>query len=325
MAIYSKKNQYMGVNAHANSWLQNTSGEWSPFHHDHITDLTRALNAMLPAGYEARSERSLQIKEVYPDDPTQNRRRYPEPDVSIFDMVRSQPRSDTPSPAYAPSLVFPLTDIIERDEETLAATIIYEIDESSELGRPITRIELLSPTNKSAGEGFKQYIDKRDATLYSGMPLIEIDYLHQQPPVINRMGRYPQNLNAHPYLIIVSDPRPSIGEGKGYLYAFNVDDPIPLIDIPLDHGEVVAGFDLGAVYNTTFRQSRTLIRVTDYEAPPLNLDSYSTDDQARIRDRQCMVKAMRESGHDLNVEGPFPIDAESIAACAALPASPKIE
>ncbi len=66
MPIQLAENQYRGVNAHLNSILQNTPGEWESFHASHIVDITRALNKRLPAGYEARVEKSLQIRELRP-------------------------------------------------------------------------------------------------------------------------------------------------------------------------------------------------------------------------------------------------------------------
>ena len=101
MAIRSKKNQYPGINAHANSWMQNRSGEWGSFHHDHITDITRALNQVLPAGYEARSERSLQIQEIISnrqDNTVRERNRYPSPDSTAFDHDRTRKASTKRSP-----------------------------------------------------------------------------------------------------------------------------------------------------------------------------------------------------------------------------------
>lgn len=60
MAINLRENQYRGVNAHLHSYLQQM-GEWESFHSEHITHLREALQAILPAGYRARTERSLQL------------------------------------------------------------------------------------------------------------------------------------------------------------------------------------------------------------------------------------------------------------------------
>jgi hypothetical protein len=61
-AIRALKNQYLGINAHLHSLLQN-EGEWNSFHGLHIADLTTTLQAqLLPMGYEANLKRSLQIR-----------------------------------------------------------------------------------------------------------------------------------------------------------------------------------------------------------------------------------------------------------------------
>ncbi|HLA44580.1 MAG TPA: hypothetical protein VJZ27_14140, partial [Aggregatilineales bacterium] len=61
MVIHSRKNQYRGVNAHHLSIFQNEAGDWESFHSDHITHIREHLRDTLPAGYIARTERSIQI------------------------------------------------------------------------------------------------------------------------------------------------------------------------------------------------------------------------------------------------------------------------
>src|SRR5260370_25587341 len=86
MPLTAKKNQYLGINAHANSWLQNAH-KWRSFHANHITDLTRALNGVLLPEYVAVTEESLQIDATSHDGnaPDQSGS-FPRPDVTIFDQ-----------------------------------------------------------------------------------------------------------------------------------------------------------------------------------------------------------------------------------------------
>ena len=58
------KNQYHGVNAHLHSHWQNDGG-WDGFHTNHIADLMRLMRIQLmPLGYVAEIEQSLQIRHV---------------------------------------------------------------------------------------------------------------------------------------------------------------------------------------------------------------------------------------------------------------------
>ena len=78
-----------------------------------------------------------------------------------------------------------------EEEETLTGLVIYQAGEGSVLGRPITRIELLSPANKPPGSHHEQYMVKRLETLKSGLRLVELDYLHESHPVIQALPSYP--------------------------------------------------------------------------------------------------------------------------------------
>lgn len=177
MAIRSRRNQYLGINAHANDLMndlmQVASAEWMSFHHDHITDITRALNKVLPPGYEARSERSLQIREVQPERKT-TRKHAPQPDITAYE-VEASPEPATMGPQSAATLVAKLVATMDISEDDLGAVVIYQVEQDDQFGRSVTRIELLSPTNKPPADGYRQYRDKRTIALRSGMPLVEFD------------------------------------------------------------------------------------------------------------------------------------------------------
>ncbi len=279
MALQSHANLYPGINAHLNSLIQNEEGEWESFHGTLIVDLTRALNRVLPDGYEARSERSLQIREGAH---AQERIRRPRPDVTVFapSAVRQAGR---PAAGSAPAL--PVLETLDVDPEAfLAAVIIYEVRASEKFGRPVTRVELLSPTNKPQGAGYPDYREKRSAAVAAGLPLVEIDLLHESDPVVMRLPSYRLGQpNASAYTVVVSDPRPSLHEGLAYIHAFNPGEACPLFDVPLAGADVLRGFDLLPAYNMTFEQSRTYPRLVDYSVEPVRFHTYSPEDQGRIR------------------------------------------
>ncbi len=281
MPIHLTSNPYAGVNAHANSGMQNKAGNWgrsASYHFEHLLDIRRALNAVLPPGYEAHSEVSLQMWQMSAEDDTSLREgsNQPQPDMDTLEEVDML-------------VVDPLYDSMDWPDLNMGAVIIYKVEPDSELGRPVTRIELLLPINKPQGFYYSQYRDKRNIALMSGLPLIEIDYLHEQPPVYKKVPSYPNAPKSFAYSIAVSDPRPSVHEGRFIIYGFGVDKPIPRFNIPLDGANQVIGFALGPVYNQTFDSSVTLHRVIDYAEPPERMETYSAADQVRIQARMRVV------------------------------------
>jgi hypothetical protein len=303
MPIYASKNQYRGVNAHLNSFIQNVSGEWESSHSAHVAILAFNLDASLPRGYYARIEKALQIREESSE--VSHR---PRPDISVFARLPVGPVA-VAEIATPPTTTMPLVNTVDfAEEEYLNAVVVYQATEEKLLGRVVTRIELLSPTNKPSGRGYWQYRDKRKANLHSGVPLIEIDYLHQSHSVIGNLPSYPDGeKGAFPYTVTVSDPRPSFDQGVSKTYACGVDEPLPTIEVPLA-GEDRLPFNLGKVYNETFERTRFYQSVVDYAEKPLAFDTYSPADQEHILKRMAFLAEAVQKGLDLE-QGPFPIQA----------------
>ena len=295
MPIQSPKNQYLGVNAHLNSYLQNTAGEWASFHAAHIVDLARALSQQLPHGYFARIEKSLQIRES-----SALRTQRPRPDVTVFARppVGQIGVLRTATPPTTTARVIDTTDL--TDDDYLSGVVIYT-NKDDQLGRPVTRLELLSPTNKPPGEGYWFYREKRYAALRSGVPLIEIDYLHETASPLHNIPDYPAAEDgSSPYNIAISDPRPSFEKGPASLYLFGIDNPIPTIPVPLA-GDTRLIFDLQAVYDWTFGQTPFYHSIVDYAKEPLAFTTYHPTDQERIRRRMAWL-----AQPDLDLaQGPF--------------------
>lgn len=282
MPITSNKNLYPGVNAHLNSFLQQEGGGWESFHKDHITYLREALDEHLPPGYFTFSEKSLQIGEFDPGSGREARSKLV-PDVTVYRTPKITTRAHVGTvEVSSPTLTFPLPSVLD-DEQELSGLVIYQAGEGSLLGRPVTRVEILSPANKPTGSYYRIYREKQFETLKSGLRLVEIDYLHQTPPVDPRLPSYiHQDKNAFPYMICVSDPRPTFEQGTLSLYGFLVDSVIGVISIPLAGADVVL-VDFGRVYNRTFESWRFAEAIVDYEQDPVNFDRYTPEDQAKIR------------------------------------------
>lgn len=289
MPLHARINQYVGVNAHLQSAFQSRGG-WSSFHNNYIRDLAVAIDTQLPQGYLVDVEQSLQIREYHPD--TGERLRRPQLDITIFDESQGTPRQGMPvlegvSPATLTRPV--LQTIVINADVYYPSLVIYRQEPDSDFGEAVTRIELLSPSNKQ-GNGEVQYREKRIATLRSGVQLVEIDLLHETPSPVLGLAAYPQGDNAFPYTIIISNPRPSIEEGFADIYGFRVEEPMPIIPIPLNDNEAIA-LDPGAAYNATFRSLAAYSRRVDYEQLPDHFDSYHAIDQEQIQARMQTVQS----------------------------------
>lgn len=308
------RNQYLGINAHLHSHWQ-AGGEWHEFHTAYIVDLTRTLKrALRPLGYTAGIESSLQIRRM---DEFDSR---PESDIGIYDLnpvSAGQPPiqqrgSVITSAAYDVVLDLPELLVSEEEPAEYRAIAIYEARSNRNRGEPVAWIEILSPANKPGGRHDVEYLEKRDKLFDSALVFVEIDFLHESPPTFRTIPTYyaPKQKpifdpNAHPYRIIVIDPRPIFTQGKAHLYHFDVEMLIPEITIPLS-GEDQVVVDLQSPYNRTLEETFFTSDFVDYARFPTNFDHYSPADQQRIAARMVAVLKAAKEGKDLE-SGPFPL------------------
>jgi hypothetical protein len=284
MAIHSAKNLYPGINPHLNSALQRRGGDWKSFHAYHIIHLAEYLNDVLPPGYLAKPERSLQIS-VYeplsfsPDEEIRTRT----PDVVITRRSTAQESAASLLEPDAPTLILPISPLVDEEDELMAVVIYHD-------RKPITHLELLSPANKPDGGHFNDYWRNRFEVFSAGLRLVEIDYLHEYHPINEDIPSYKaRQSNAFPYHILVTDPRPSVSKGFTLVYSKGVIDRLPSIDIPLEDKDTVK-LDFNEVYQHTFSQ-RPFREEVDYTQEPIHFASYSENDQQAIREHMTQIAA----------------------------------
>jgi hypothetical protein len=119
----------------------------------------------------------------------------------------------------------------------------------------VTVIEVLSPTNKRAGEGRSLYEAKRIKILTSMTNLVEIDLLRSGKPMMVQGAPQSQ------YRILVSraSDRPDAD-----LFAFDIQEVIPHFPVPL-RGEIPEPtVDLQTILNDTYQRGR-LDLLIDYQ------------------------------------------------------------
>jgi Protein of unknown function (DUF4058) len=136
-------------------------------------------------------------------------------------------------------------------------------------GEVITAIEVLSPTNKRAGKGREAYITKREEILSSSTHLVEIDLLREGVPM-----PIVENLPRSHYRILVSrsEQRP-----RGNLYAFNLQQPIPSITLPLRPTDVAPNLALQDLLTAIYAEARYDLAI-DYQQEPI--PALSGDDRS---------------------------------------------
>lgn len=287
MAIYADTNLFPGVNPHLNSYLQlSKEGMWESFHVMWIARLCALLDQILPPGYyDALAEKSLQIGEYESQLIADVRTSSAKSDVAIYQTPRIPPivGSAQSIQAATPTYSLPLSSFEIDDEDTASSVVIYEVRAEDGRTQPITRIELLSPSNKPGRSYYERYMRKRGEILQAGLRLVEIDFLHHTRPILDSLPSYrDQEVGASPYVILVSDPRPSFQKGGTAVYLFGALDRIPIIRVPLERTDTV-DVDFGSVYNEAVSGSRRFRTLVDYASDPPALDRFSAADQQALR------------------------------------------
>ncbi len=300
-AIRSNINPYRGVNPHIDSRVS-----WKEFHARHIASLDVMLGDFLePLGYYVvRETGDIQVRKYGALFQPASRARSLGPDISIRRQREAQMTASqvTHAPAARPgAITIPIMDLFSLDEEEyIEALSIYRL-ESNPDGLPAAWIELLSPANKPGGSRHQKYYDKRFMLIDAGVPLVEIDYLHDRSSDQKGLVQYPE-AGAFPFNIYVYEMRL---EGKTFdetvvLYPFAVEQPIPEIFIPFRRGEAISGvtFDFDAAYADTIHHHYR--RRLDYSTLPDTFDTFREDDQRAIQARLYTIRIAAAQGLDLN-------------------------
>jgi hypothetical protein len=282
MPIKVSKNLYRGVNPHLNSFLQTPGTEEFPagyrsFHTVFIAQMVFHFNGRLPDHYVARAEESFRV--IGTDDSGKRFRHNPRPDVAIKSRGSGLAFAGQGA-AIQPTWEAKVIDTIDPLDSINAVTI-HDVSTN----QIVTCIELLSPANKLHGSYYSVYRARRSEYIYSQIPLVEIDFLHETEAIVPLHPIYPDDANSFPYYVAITDSRPKID--KASVYGFAVNDPIPTLPIPLLDDEVVLA-DFNEIYQTVFEGAR-LSEDIDYTQLPERFETYNADDQARIKARMAEI------------------------------------
>lgn len=221
---------------------------WPDFHDSFITFLRGALQPLLRPKYAALMQDRLYVMEseraIYPDIGV-IRTRSPIGKSSTTAVLEP----DTPA-------MFDLSDEEIREP-------YIQIIEPTAGNRVITTIEVLSPTNKTAGHGLDAYARKRQELWGSGVNLVEIDLLRAGEKTVRVPQRRLDPLRPWHYVVAITRRKPFREE----VYAIKLDARLPRIGVPLAPEDKDAVVDLQAVITRCWDEGPypELLR---YDEPP---------------------------------------------------------
>lgn len=174
------------------------------------------------------------------------------PDVATIREVRepAEPYA-APSQGQLRTVQVPILDVVEEGYLEVRDVVSGEV---------VTAVELLSPTNKRAGEGRRQYETKRLTILGSLTHLVEIDLIRAYEPMLV----YGDGHHSH-YRILVSR---SQRRPRADLFTFNVQDPIPAFKLPLRRGDEEPTVDMGELLGELYDRAGYDLSV-DYRLDPV--------------------------------------------------------
>jgi hypothetical protein len=223
---------------------------WPNFHHRLITAIAIHLGPQLRPKYRVVVEEAM-YQTATPDSILVGI-----PDVAVQKAVRAR-QGDEIAAAGRVAIAQPVE--VELPMPTVIRQGYLEIRDVA-TSEVVTVLEVLSPTNKRPGEGRLTYIAKRQTILASATNFVEIDLLRQWTPLLEA----PEAIAAH-YRILVSasDQRP-----RASLYAFNLQDPIPVFALPLDIDDPQPTVDLKSLLDEIYDQSGYDL-VIDYSEDPV--------------------------------------------------------
>ncbi len=232
---------------------------WPDFHDSLIAAIRAALNPVLRPRYAALTQDRLYVTES-------NRPIYP--DVGIIQMSRRGPPTNggvAVLDAEAPA-VFDLAQDEVREP-------FIEIIEPAAGNRVVTAIEVLSPINKTAGNGLDSYVEKREELWAANVNLVEIDLLRAGAPTVWVSPHRLESLRPWHYVIAVSRRQRFQQE----VYPRSLKRPLPTIAIPLARDDKDVSLDLQAAFTNCW-DAGAYPELLRYDEPPPG--TLSSDDAA---------------------------------------------
>jgi hypothetical protein len=249
---------------------------WEVFHGWFIRELARQnMGRARAIGCEVDVERS-----VYGREPTGELVLIGEPDVSARHDASAVVSYETMQSGAAIALAEPESIhevVLDPDEMEAYKQEYIVVRETGQWARVLAVVELLSFANKE-GTYVPKYREKRSRFLSSSAHFMEIDFLRGgENPSRDLFPELPRT----PYFIFVARKTGMGRNEEGY--PLRLQDPLPVIGLPLGSGRPDLPLDLAAAFRSAYDLSHRSNLARAYEeenvpAPPLD-----EQDQAWVR------------------------------------------
>jgi hypothetical protein len=211
------------------------SQRWRDFHTRFITILGEMLTPRVRPRYVVEVEEYVYLarKDEDPD-------RFIEPDLSIVDTGRDWVLAEQSSGGVALA-VQPVVHTVPVPTRFRQAYLTIRNRDSQNV---VTVIELLSPWNKTAGEGRTEYLVKRNNVFHAPAHLVELDLLRGGQRLATREPLAPADY----YVFVCRKERLPQVE----VFGWTLQQPLPPIPIPLAGDDPDVVLDLQAAFTTTY-------------------------------------------------------------------------
>ena len=207
------------------------SAHWLDFHTEFLSALRRLLAPQVGPKYIVQLEEHIYIHDL----PPEPRQRLGNADISL---ARSQTGETTP---LAVGLLEAPAEVLLPQQELEEIPFLEVRDRS---GRELVSvIELLSPSNKRAGDDREQYLTKRRELIRSAAHLVEIDLLRGWTPM-PQAGRPECDYSV---MVSLAEKRPAAD-----FWPVKLRERLPVIPIPLRAPDTAAQVDLQAALHRAY-------------------------------------------------------------------------
>lgn len=211
------------------------SQKWSDFHHEFISNVRAALIPRVRPRYVVDVEHYVFLSRGSdePDIPLA-------PDIALVDAERPWPGTAA-QPGATATMIQPIVCTLPIPQRKRQG---YLMIRDREYRAVVTVLELLSPWNKSPGDGMKEYLTKRSNLVATEATLVEVDLLRggiRLPTV--------EALPAGDYHVFICrrDRRPAVD-----VYSWPLVHRLPTIPVPLAGDDPDVLLDLQSVFDSTY-------------------------------------------------------------------------
>jgi len=202
----------------------------------------------------------------------------PEPRSIHPDVWLRRSVHENGGPASAGVAVMDEPTVVEVPDVEIHEPYVEILDRQSGM-RVVTVIELVSPSNKYAGQGRERYVTKQEEVLHSDAHLVEIDLLRYGPHVLAVPESCVAGRFRYDYLISVN--RAARRRNRFEVYPRIVRQPLPWIRVPLAGDDPDVQLNLRAALEQAYESGSYRDRI-NYHAPcepPLSAEDQSWADE----------------------------------------------